>query len=272
MKAPPLLAAWTRALERKGVSFSFGRACVGFDPGPRLRFDDGSTEAFSSVALCLGGASWQREPCTIPAMFEENGLQFAPFRPSNAGLTVDWPEKFIAEAEGAPIKNVVIHSPRGERAGDLVVTAYGLEGTPVYAVGEVGPIEIDLKPDLTLDQVRDRLARPRENLSFQRRVKRTLNLGRGALALLFHLHPPEVADPAALIKRFPLTLRARQPLSEAISSAGGLAWEELDERLMLRKFPGIFAAGEMIDWDAPTGGFLIQACVSSGWVAGQALR
>src|SRR5262249_10253097 len=159
-----------------------------------------------------------------------------------------------------PVKNVVLSSSRGQRAGDLVITKYGVEGTPVYFAGEVERVFLDLKPDLSEEQMLRKMSLVKENLSPLRRVKRYLKLGEGALALLYHLTPEAEAQDlrklVARIKRFPLDLLERQPLAEAISSSGGISWDELDEKLMLRRFPGVFVAGEMIDWDAPTGGFL----------------
>lgn len=276
MKTPPLLGAWVEALRERGVTFVFERACTGFasaSEGVVLDFADGFRVSAAAAVLCLGGASWEKQPSSIPAVFENQGLRFVPFRSSNAGFAVAWPAALLAEAEGKPVKNIVLSSSRGSRAGDLVITSYGLEGTPVYAVGEMETVTVDLKPDMPLEAVRRRLWAPRENLSPMRRAKRTLKLGEGALALLFHLAPQgartDIDALAAHVKALPVTLGARQPLEEAISSAGGLAWDEIDSSLKLRRAPGIFVAGEMIDWDAPTGGFLVQGCVSTGWVAGQ---
>jgi predicted flavoprotein YhiN len=150
-----------------------------------------------------------------------------------------------------------------------MITAYGLEGTPIYAVGIEGEITLDLKPDLTIDQIRKKLNAVRENLSPIRRVARNLNLSEAAMALLFHYTEKNISLDAMIerIKNFPIQLLERQPLAEAISSSGGVQWGELDTDFMLKKFPGIFVAGEMIDWDAPTGGFLIQASVSTGHAA-----
>lgn len=277
LKAPPLLGAWTRSLASRGVTFRYGAECAGFDSGDggvALRFADGREDVFRAATLCLGGGSWENVLPPIADIFRSKGLAFTDFSPSNSGFKVDWPPALLSEAEGKPLKNVIVHGPRGQRAGDLVITAYGIEGTPIYAVGEVGRVDIDLKPDLPLDEVRRKLAVPRENLSPARRLKRTLRLGPAALALLYHMPlegTPTIDALAERVKRFPLVLLARQPLAESISSAGGLAWSELDASLMLRRFPGIFVAGEMIDWDAPTGGYLIQACVSTGFAAGRAM-
>lgn len=282
MKASGLLKAWVERLTAQGVSFELGRECVGFESirmefgeGPvKLGFADGGTEQVDAACFCLGGGSWEpsEQPLRWPSIFRAHALEFNDFAASNVGYQVDWPEALLEEAEGKPIKNVVLRSSRGERSGDLVITRYGIEGTPVYFAGKSGQVSLDLKPDLSQEQILRKLELVKENLSPLRRAKRHLNLGEGALALLFHLGAgSNLQDLAARIKNFPLHLRAPQPLAEAISSSGGLGWKELDRALMLKKFPGVFAAGEMIDWDAPTGGFLIQGCVSQGDWVGRAI-
>lgn len=167
------------------------------------------------------------------------------------------------------MKNIVITSRRGSRQGDAIITGYGVEGTPIYFCGETGEIRIDLKPDLSEAGVLRKLEDVKENLSPIRRVRKQLALCPAAIAMIYHLSPPEVLqgsliDLAKRIKSFPLVLLGPQPLTEAISSAGGLSLSELDQDFMIRRFPGVFAAGEMLDWDVPTGGFLIQACVAQG--------
>ena len=156
-----------------------------------------------------------------------------------------------------------------------MVTRYGLEGTPIYHLGETGPVWLDLMPGVSNAEIVTKLDRSRENLAPIRRVKKYLSLCPAALALLYHLTPPEalksLPELVARIKRFPLALGERRPLTEAISSAGGLSFEELTDELMLKNFPGVFAAGEMLDWDAPTGGFLIQGCVSQGVLAAKGM-
>lgn len=272
LKAPPLLQRWLEALEARGVQFAYQKECVGFSSGGVLRFADGTEARHDAAALCLGGGSWEKTPVRWPEMFRENGVAFNEFCPANIGWRVSWPEKFLAEAEGKPLKNVVLTSSRGKRAGDLVVTAYGIEGTPVYFVGERGVVHLDLKPDLTDGQVLERLQAPKENLSPMRRVAKSLRLCEASRALLYHMAAcADLDSTARAVKKFPLELLGTQPLEEAISSAGGVDWSELDEHLMLKSFPGIFVAGEMIDWDAPTGGFLIQGCVAQGRAAGEGI-
>lgn len=282
MKASRLLKLWMNKLEGLGVEFRPGTECIGFESHSKQvkltlnHRGSVSREVFDSACFALGGGSWepQEKPLRWPKMFENHGVAFIPFQSSNVGFRVAWPPQLLIEAEGKPIKNVVLTSSRGSRAGDLVITAYGLEGTPIYTVGNEETVSLDLKPDWTREQVIARLCAPQENLAPMRRVKKTLGLGPGALALVYHLgaleeikrQPLEEATAALgrLIKDFPLQLLERQPLDEAISSTGGVCLEELDDHQMLRKFPGIFLAGEMLNWDAPTGGFLIHGCVSQG--------
>ena len=156
-----------------------------------------------------------------------------------------------------------------------MITRYGMEGTPVYYVGETGEVLIDLLPDLSVKQILNKLRSVKENLSPIRRVQRQLSLSPAAFALVFHHAPPEIIQAPQLehlaqyLKAFKLEFRESQPITEAISSSGGLRFEDLDESFMLKRYPGVFAIGEMLDWDVPTGGFLIQGCVAQGRYVGQ---
>lgn len=280
MKGSNLLKAWTDALTRQGVEFRFNLECVDYEATPnevQLRFSDQTREAFTAVCFCLGGGSWEKD-VSWPLIFTSKNVEFTEFRSSNCGFQLEWPAPFLEEAEGLPLKDVVLTTSRGNRQGELVVTRYGLEGTPIYSVGESGQAWLDLKPGLSLEALQKKLESPRdlrENLSPVRRVKKLLNLCPASLALIYHLTPREILGDlkqlTARIKHFPILLGERQPLSEAISSSGGICWSEFDSTLMFKKFPGVFAAGEMLAWDAPTGGFLIQACVSQGAVAAQGI-
>lgn len=282
MKAPKFLQAWMQRLRGHGVEFQFGRECEDFgrdeSTGKQRLFFSGSPPLeFDAVCFCLGGGSYEPDenPLRWPAMFKAKSVGFIEFTSSNVGFQIAWTAAFLKEAEGLPLKNITLTSRKGRRQGEAVITKYGMEGTPVYAVGVAGPATLDLKPDLSVEQILDKCRAVKENLSPIRRVKKQLKLGPAALALLFHFTPePALKDLERLarhIKEFPLEFLNAQPLAEAISSAGGLHLAELDEKLMLRKFPGIFVAGEMLDWDAPTGGFLIQACASQGYRAGHGI-
>lgn len=190
------------------------------------------------------------------------------FEPSNVGYEVKWNEKFLQESEGKPLKKVELQTSRGKKLGELVITRYGIEGTPVYFTGITGNAFLDLKPDLSTEQIRQKLSNTKENLSPMRRVKHLLGLSEAAESLIFHHAPIDVKNDLekmiTTIKKFPIQLEKPRPLSESISSRGGIDLTELTQDLELKKFPGIYCGGEMLNWDAPTGGFLIQACVSQG--------
>jgi uncharacterized flavoprotein (TIGR03862 family) len=274
MHAGQLVRLWRRRLTELGVEFRFSEAWTdlraGADGQVILDTDREAGQRFSAIALCVGGASYEPNEGLVAWMnlLRGKGISIRDFVPSNVGYEIDWTPAFLQEAEGMPIKNMILTTRRGSRRGDLVVTSYGIEGTPVYTVGAAGGAAIDLKPDMSLEQVRLRLGEVRENWSPVRRVQKLLNLSPAARSLVFHYATADARDDVAkmaeLIKTFPIELRAPRPITEAISSAGGVAMNELDQHHMFHRIPGVFAAGEMLDWDAPTGGFLIQACVSQG--------
>jgi uncharacterized flavoprotein (TIGR03862 family) len=293
MKAAGFLKAWTQRLEGQGVRFRMGEEMEDFSRLPdggfqlTLRPTSGKADAplqplceeAHAVVFCLGGGSWEptETPLRWPSIFTRKGVAFVPFTPSNVGYEVAWSEAFLREAEGKPLKNIVLKTGKGERKGEAMVTRYGLEGTPVYFVGRSGAAVLDLKPDLSETQVVERLGQARENLSPIRRVGKFLGLCPASFALLFHGIPrAQLADPdlrklARRIKAMPIEFGSPRPLEEAISSAGGIAFSEVDEHLQLRAWPGAFVAGEMLDWEVPTGGFLIQGCVAQGYHAGRAV-
>lgn len=278
MHAAKLIRNWKRRLEERGVHFHVQHEFSDFEKtenGWRLRFVNQESQTFDALLFALGGASYEKADLSWPDAFARKNIRVRTFEASNTGYEVAWSPAFLQEAEGQALKNINLSNARGERRGDLVVTAYGLEGTPVYFLGATGRASIDLKPDLTLAEVRERLQKGKEKLSPIRRAKKYLQLGPASQALLFH-HAPEKAkenldDLALVVKDFPIELLKPRPLSESISSKGGVVWENLEPGLMLRDFPGIYLAGEMIDWDAPTGGFLIQAAISQGFRAAQSI-
>jgi uncharacterized flavoprotein (TIGR03862 family) len=274
MKASGLLKRWLGWLEERGVRIETGRELRDFSDAAELRFSDGSAEPFDRAILALGGGSWESTPPLWPELFRKKGFTVEPFLPSNVGFEVAWKEKFLSECEGKPLKSIALETARGSKRGELVVTRTGLEGTPLYFLGVPGDAWLDLKPDLTEAEVLARLQSVRENLSPLRRAKKLLALSEAAQGLLFHHGSTEShADLAVLartIKHFPLTLLRARPLEEAISSSGGLALSELDlSTHRLKRMPRIACVGEMLNWDAPTGGYLIQACISQGARAGR---
>ncbi len=286
LRAARFLHVWREKLKLQGVEFHLSHECIGFDPGPEgmgavLSFVGGKSVFSKTVVFALGGASWEPDevPLRWPEIFRAHSIQMDPFIASNVGYEVDWSPKFLAEAEGLPLKNVVLSSSKGSRAGEVMITKYGVEGTPVYFVAETGPLTIDLVPDLSVEDIVRKLEAVKENLSPMRRIEKRLELCEASRALVYHYSSSEwlktrmMGMVAARLKKFPLVLQGPRPLAEAISSSGGVSFTEVDERLMLRKFPGVYLVGEMLSWDVPTGGFLIQGAVAQGaWAAKTLLR
>ncbi len=281
MNAGLLMRHWRRRLTTAGVAWQFQKEACNFASMQEgeivVEFADGSHARHSAAIFALGGGSWEpdEKPLRWPQMFIQKGIPWVPLQPSNVGYRFAWKPGFLAEAEGQPLKNIVLTTSRGSRRGDLIVTAYGLEGTPIYTLGASGSVTLDLAPDLTSAQISEKLARTSENLAPIRRVQRLLNMSKASQSLLFH-HAPAAAlsDLAAMsetIKSLPLNALGPQSLDEAISSAGGVSWDAVDADLMLKDSPEVYVAGEMLDWDAPTGGFLIQGCVAMGHAVGKKL-
>lgn len=297
LKAAPLLRAWLHRLRAAGVRFHMRQRWIGWgdhsDGRHTLRFaTPGGERAVQAraVVLALGGASWPQlgSDGAWAGLLAARGVPLAPLQPANCGFEVAaWSEHLKTRFAGAPLKNVALRctAPDGrrfEQPGECVLTATGLEGQLVYAassllrdtIAATGPAvaEIDLLPQRDAAFVAAEVARPRGSRSLSTHLKSRLGLDGPKAALLHELLPRETfADAAALaaaIKALPVTLVAARPIAEAISSAGGVPPEALDAQLMLRALPGVFCAGEMLDWDAPTGGYLLSACVASGRRAG----
>lgn len=284
IKAAPLLRRWIKRLREHGVSFKTKHRWTGISPDGRLEFShDGKTVRARADAtiLALGGASW---PTTgsdghWTSILTAHGIRVTPLTPANCGWEADWPAALTAEAAGLPIKNATLHADGKSCRGELVITRYGLEGGPIYRLGPAirslpAPhVVLDFKPDLSRDQIIARLGNIRRN--YVREARRKLKLDPATCAILKHLPNrgpwTSAAQLADEIKHCHIPLTQPRPISEAISSAGGIHWQELDDNLMLKKLPGIHAAGEMIDWDAPTGGYLLQACFSTGHHAANSL-
>jgi uncharacterized flavoprotein (TIGR03862 family) len=306
MKAAPLLRRWVQRLREAGVRFHVRQRWDGtLDARPgggwTLRFatPDGPRAASAdAVVLALGGASWPQlgsDGAWVPWL-RARGLAVAPLEAANCGFDVrgrhpdtgGWSTHLVAHHAGAPLKPVIARwtgadgAPR-ERQGECVLSEYGLEGSLLYAIGadlrarlalgDPAPLALDLAPGRTREALRDALARPRGKRSLGEHLRRATGLDGAKCALLFEWLPAATLnDPAALadaIKALPVPLRAPRPVAEAISSAGGVALESLDEGLGAPALPGVCCAGEMLDWEAPTGGYLLTACFASGLRAGR---
>ncbi len=282
-KATPLLRAWLRRLDGLGVSLRPRRRLIGLEPGGRLRFAGPNGEEAAkaeAVVLALGGASWPRLGADGGWVdwLSAAGVAVAPLKPANCGFRVAWSAHLSGRFAGAPLKAIALtHAGRTLR-GEAMIDRDGIEGGAVYALSAAlrdaverdggATLAIDLKPDLGVEALAARLRRrPGESTST---LLRRAGLTPAAIALAREAGPlPDAADAlAARIKQVELRLSAPAPIERAISSAGGVKWAEIDEAFMLRKLPGVFVAGEMIDWEAPTGGYLLQACFATGRAAG----
>ncbi|MEW6691981.1 MAG: TIGR03862 family flavoprotein [Pseudomonadota bacterium] len=292
MKSAPLLRAWLHRLRDMGVRIHVRHRWLGWDAHGALRFATPEGELSlraDAVILALGGASWARlgsDGAWVPWL-EQRGLPVAPLRPANCGFELHWNEHFRSRFAGQPVKPVVLSFTDDEevehrRQGELMVTEHGLEGGLIYALSALlreaiarhgqATIHLDLVPGRTLERLTADLARPRGAASLAKHLKARAGIEGVKAGLLREvLSSNDLDDPTVLartLKALPLTLTATRPLDEAISSAGGVMFEALDEHLMLRDMPGVFCAGEMLDWEAPTGGYLLTACFASGRVAG----
>jgi uncharacterized flavoprotein (TIGR03862 family) len=288
LKAAPLLRAWLHRLRERGVVFHMRHRWLGWDEGGRLRFASAAGERrvmADAVVLALGGASWSRlgsDGAWVPWL-RGLGVTVAPLRPANCGFEIGWSEHLRQRFAGAPIKPVSLRFESFDRQGEFVLSEYGIEGSLVYAASALlrdaierdgqATVMLDLLPAFDGARVAREAAHPRGSRSLGSHLKSRLGLAGAKMALLHEVLPRDaLADPlrlAAAIKALPLTVTAPRPIDEAISSAGGVALEALDDQLMLRERAGVFCAGEMLDWEAPTGGYLLQASMASGRVAGQ---
>ena len=292
LKAAPLLRGWVHRLRESGVRFHVHHRWLGWHADGSLRMDTPEGEQAiraDAVVLALGGGSWPQlgSDGAWQPWLAERGVTVAPLVPSNCGFDIGWSDHLASRFAGAPLKPVVIHLRDADgrehaRQGECVITATGIEGSLIYAFSGMlrdaiaahgsTTMALDLAPDRTLDRLRTDLAKPRGSRSMSEHLRRQTGLS-GVKAALLHevldrdpFHDPETL--ARTIKRLPLTLRQPRPIEEAISSAGGVRLEALDEQLMLNALPGVFCAGEMLDWEAPTGGYLLTACFASGRLAG----
>ncbi len=284
IRAAPLLRRWVEKLRSLGVVFKTRHQWLGFDSDGHATFEyEGqhlSTQHHTTI-LALGGASWPQTGSDgkWTSILESHGIEIMRLQAANCGWEVDWPEGILREAEGLPMKNLLISAGAHKRHGELVITQYGLEGGPIYRLGpairsqENPEIIIDFKPDVSHQELVNKMGNVKKN--FIREARRRWKLDPATCAIL-KLMPNRgpwktTAQLAQEVKNCRIPLTRPRPLNEAISSAGGISWHELDDNLMLNKLPGVYVAGEMIDWEAPTGGYLLQACFATGSYVGNAV-
>jgi uncharacterized flavoprotein (TIGR03862 family) len=291
MKASPLLRAWLRRLDASGVMFRPRHRWQGWRDD-RLVFSSPDSEAIAqpdATVLALGGASWPNLGSNgeWAGALKARGVAVAPLKPANSGFHLGWSDPFRTRFEGQPLKGIALAFAGRSVRGEAVVTSSGIEGGAVYAVsaplrdavlanGEA-MLHLALRPDSSTAELEARLTRPREKQSMSTFLRKALNLSPVAIGLLQEtavasgdilaaMTPRELAE---RVNRLPLRITGVAPIERAISSAGGISWTSLDEHFMLTQVPGTFAAGEMLDWEAPTGGYLLQGCFATGAAAGR---
>ncbi len=295
-KASPLLRAWLGRLDSAGVRFAFRHRWTGWDGQGRLGFETSEgprTIETRAAVLALGGASWPRlgSDGAWAETLAAKGVAISPLRPANSGFSVAWSDIFRDRFEGQPLKGAALSFGAHTVRGEAIITRNGLEGGAVYALsaelreailrdGEA-TLNIALRPDSGLDDLTRKLSVPRGKQSLSNFLRKAANLSPVAIGLLqeaaklsgVSLAAMSSSDLAELVNAVPITLSGVAPITRAISSAGGIAFDEVDADYMFRRLPGVFAAGEMLDWEAPTGGYLLQACFATGAAAGRgALR
>ncbi|ODT45237.1 MAG: NAD(FAD)-utilizing dehydrogenase [Methylobacterium sp. SCN 67-24] len=287
MKASPLLRAWLARLAGLGVRLHSGRLWTGWDESGALHFEnrDGTVETLRPAAtlLALGGASWPRlgSDGGWQEILAARGVAVAPLRPANAGFSVDWSALMRERFAGVPLKRIALSFAERRVTGEAMIDANGIEGGAIYALS--GPLRetiarsghaelaVDLRPDLDEAALAARLARRRAGETLSNHLRKAAGLSPVAIAVLRDAAggplPTETDDLARLIKTASLRLTGTAPIARAISTAGGILADEVDAGFMLKRLPGMFVAGEMLDWEAPTGGYLLQACFATGVAA-----
>jgi uncharacterized flavoprotein (TIGR03862 family) len=290
MKASPLLRAWLARLAGSGVAFKLRHHWQGWDAAGRLRFAAPAGEVAvtaDAVVLALGGASWPRlgSDGGWVGPLTDVGITVTPLRPANCAVLVEWSEVFRGRFAGQPLKRLQLTFAGHKERGEAIVTSTGLEGGGIYALsaplrealkaGTDATLHVDLRPDLPPATIEQRLAAPRAKQSLATFLRKAANLSPVEIGLLHEaamakpgrLAGLSPADLAGLIKAVPVRVTGMAPITRAISTAGGVAFAEVDDAFMLRRKPGVFVAGEMLDWEAPTGGYLLQASFATGVAA-----
>lgn len=292
MKSAPLLRAWLRRLRTSGVRIHVRHRWIGWTDRGDLQFETiegGITVQTDVTILALGGASWPKcgsDAAWVPIL-QRQGISIAPLRPANCGFDVEWSDHVRKTFPGCPVKSVAVTARNHQGGmtklqGEFLITQTGVEGGVIYSLSAsirdeiaqtgIATIWLDLAPDWEEARLVRELSRPRGKRTIASHLQRRVHIAGVKSALLREvLAKEDFHDPARLaatIKRLPLRLVAPRPVEEAISTAGGVRFEALDERLMIRDLPGVFCAGEMLDWEAPTGGYLLTACLATGRAVG----
>jgi uncharacterized flavoprotein (TIGR03862 family) len=291
-KASRLLRAWLRRLDSAGVQFAMRHRWTGWDSDGRLMFQTPNGQRLvnaRATVLALGGASWPRlgSDGTWVHALTARGVRMSPLRPANCGFTIDWSGVFRDRFEGQPLKGVALSFGARTVRGEAMITRVGIEGGAVYALSAElreaiavfgqATLRIALRPDLEINDLIARVSAPKGKQSFSNWLRKSLQLSPVAIGLvqeaaiasgvsLTSLSPPDLVD---LINAVPIQLNGATPIARAISTAGGISFNEIEDEFMIRRLPGVFAAGEMLDWEAPTGGYLLQACFATGTAAGK---
>jgi uncharacterized flavoprotein (TIGR03862 family) len=283
MKASPLLRAWLKRLDAAGVNFHLQHKWTGWNADQSLKFETPEGQKnirADAVVLALGGGSWARLGSSGEWVnwLNQAGVKVEALKPSNCGFDVAWSPHFREKFDGQPLKSVVLSFESFHQQGEFIVTKEGVQGSLVYAASALmrdaletknkALMLLDMAPDRSRDWLVTQLSKPRGSRSMASHLEKTVGLKGVKVGLLHEFMPKEdfanAEKLADFIKQMPIPLTATRPLDEAISSAGGVTFEALDENLMIRNLPGIFCAGEMLDWEAPTGGYLLTACFASG--------
>lgn len=292
LKAAPLLRGWVRRLREQDVHFHVQHRWLGWTADGRLRFatpEGELTVHADAVILALGGGSWPQlgSDGAWRQLLRQRGVDIAPLLPSNCGFDIGWSEHLANRHAGAPLKPVVAywrdrHGVEQSQQGECVLTTTGIEGSLIYALSPAlrdaiardgqATLHLDLVPGRDERRLHEGLSKPRGSRSFSEHLRRETGLSGAKAALLYEVlgkhQLNDMHTVAKTIKRLPLVLKRARPMEEAISTAGGVRLEALDRHLMISALPGVFAAGEMLDWEAPTGGYLLSACFASGRLAG----
>lgn len=290
MKASPLLRSWLKRLEGMGATILTRHRWTGFD-GDALLFETPEGQKHitaDATLLALGGASWPKlgsDAAWVP-LLEAEGIDITPLRPANCGFDCDFSESFDTRFSGQPVKSVKATSAAGNTQGEFVISRGGIEGSLIYAHSAAlrdaldrdgrAALILDLAPGRTVERLAADLARPVRKASFSTRLKKAANLDGVKIALLREVDPSatqrDAASLASLIKALPLDVKRPRPIAEAISTGGGIDLDGIDDGFMLKGHPGTFVAGEMLDWEAPTGGYLLTACFATGIAAANGIE